>query len=138
LKTKLSVLLVAVLSILLISGAVLAGRGPGSGNGGQCPYGYQGRGCCPGGGGGRGGQCPYNGTKIDGKITGVDSTNKTIAVDTGNGIITVVVTDKTVIKIGPDETTFGKLEVGQTVRACGELKEKTLTAWVVTVRYRGK
>ncbi len=108
----------------LAAGIVVAGYGPGGGGG---PNGGPGQGKGPG-------NCPYNGTRITGEITQIEANNTSFTLDIGKSVINVLVTEKTVIKSGPDKVNFDDLKVGQKVCACGELKDQTMTAIMVNIQ----
>lgn len=141
---KRTLLLVAVGCTIVLATAAYAGRGNGNGygnggngnpgGGGNCPYGQQGG----GGNAGDQGTCPQYGDRIGGVITNIDGANLEFVVDTGNGLVTVVVDENTIIKMGNTPLTFADLKVDQTVRAAGELDGSILYAAQVNVRYRGR
>lgn len=143
---KRTLMLVAVAFTIVTATAAFAGRGNGNGygngnggngggnRGGVCPYG-QGAG---GGNAGDPGTCPLYGDRIGGVVTDIDGANLEFVVDTGEGLVTVVMDANTVIKMGNTLLTFADLKVGQTVRAVGELDGGVMYAAQVNVRYRGR
>lgn len=141
---KRTLMLVTVGIAIVIATAAYAGRGNGNGygnggngggnRGGVCPYGQQ------GGGGSKSnqGSCPNYGDRISGVISSIDGANLSFSVDTGEGLVTVVVDENTVIKMGNTRLTFADLKAGQTVAAVGDLDGSVLYAAQVNVKYRGR
>ncbi len=121
---KTAFLVALAVAVAIAGSAVSAGRGNG---GGTCPYGGQGNGS------GSGGTCPGACVQVGGVIQSI--ADQAILLDTG---VTVVVSADTVIKMGKTTIALSDLKAGQTITACGELIDSTLTASVVNVKYKGK
>lgn len=130
-KNRVAIALAAVFAFTLLTGAAMAGRGPGNGQGngqGNCPY---------GGGGPNGPACPYGSVQIDGVVAAVPA-GDSFQLDTEDGLVTVVVTDETIIKMGRQQIALADIDAGMTVRASGDFQNGEFLAGMVTVRYRGR
>ena len=72
--------------------------------------------------------------KVEGEIASIDPVEKQIVVSD----LTIQITADTVIKTRTKILTFEDLEVGQTVKACGEMDNDILVAKKVCVKYEGR